>query len=238
MWNKSAGVGRWLWAVGAGLALTASLPGCLAHARGEVVYGEPVTVVERAPERVYTYPRYEYHGRPAYLVDGRWYYHDDRDRWVVFRDEPRELRDYRVRRAPAHARSHSRYDDGRGSHYQDRRAEAAERRRIDDRRQAERRADARREERREAEHRAAERRADERRAAEHRAAERRADERRANEHRANVRRIEERRDRERRAEGERRVADQKNRETRKKERARRGSRDDDDGPRERRYRND
>jgi hypothetical protein len=230
MWNKSAG--RWLWTMGAGLALVVSLPGCMAHARGEVVYGEPVTVVERAPARIETYPRYVYHGRPAYLVDDRWYYHDDRDRWVVFRDEPRELRDYRVRQAPV------RYNQ-RGSHYQDRRADAAERRRIEDRRQAERRADMRREERRDAERRAAERRANERRAAEHRAAERRAEDRRAAEHRANVRRIEERRERERRADSERRVADQKNRDARKRERARRDARDDDDNPRERgRYRND
>jgi hypothetical protein len=203
-----------LWTVGAGLALTASLPGCMAHARGEVVYGEPVTVVERAPARIETYPRYVYRGRPAYLVDDRWYYHDDRDRWVVFRDEPRELRDYRVHRAPA------RYNE-RGSRYQDRRADAAERRRIEDRRQAERRADMRR---------------DARRQAEQRAAERRADDRREAEHRANVRRIEERKDRERRAERERRVAEEKSRD-RKRERAKRNSRDDDT-PRERRYRND
>lgn len=238
MWNKSAGVGRWLCTLGASLALAASLPGCMAHARGEVVYGEPVTVVERAPARIESYPRYVYRGRPAYLVDGRWYYHDNRDRWVVFRDEPRELRDYRVRRAPDYDRRPSRYSGDRRSHYQDRRAaELSERRRIDDRRQVERRAEARREERREAERRA-ERRADRRdakRAAEHRAAERRADERRAAEHRSKVRRIEERRDRERRATGERRTADEKSRDVRKRERSRR---DADDSPRERRHRND
>src|SRR5688572_20865125 len=136
MWNSSSSVKRLLWKLGMGVALAASLPGCMAHARGEVVYGEPVTVVETAPPRIERYPRYVYHGRPAYLVDGRWYYHDDRDRWVVFRDEPRELRDYRVSRVPAYARHDGRRYEDRRSHYQDRRAaELEDRRRIEDRRQ-------------------------------------------------------------------------------------------------------
>src|SRR5690349_18070238 len=88
--------------LGLGLALTAVLPGCFAHTRGEIVYGNDVAYVDDAPPRIASYPTTVYHGSPAYLVDDRWYYRHH-DRWVYFRDEPVELRDYRVHHAPAYA---------------------------------------------------------------------------------------------------------------------------------------
>jgi hypothetical protein len=180
MWNGSSTARKLLWTLGVGFSLSA-LPGCFAHTRGEVVYDYPVTYVEEPPPRVEYYPHTVYHGRPAYLVDGRWYYQNDR-RWVYFQDEPRELRDYRVRRGPAYANPPNRYSsrDGRNDRYGQHRA--AERR-AEDRQIAERRA---------AERRAAERRADEHRMAERRAAERRADEHRVEERRAQAKRDERR----------------------------------------------
>jgi hypothetical protein len=59
-----------------------------------VVYDYPVTYVETVPDLQY-YPRTYYRGDYAYLVNGRWYY-QTRGRWVVFREEPRELYRYRV----------------------------------------------------------------------------------------------------------------------------------------------
>jgi hypothetical protein len=188
IWTGSAGVKRLLCKLGVGLALTAVLPGCFAHTRGEIVYDHDVAYVEDVPPRIERYPSTHYHGRPAYLVDGRWYYRHQ-DRWVYFRDEPVELREYRVRRAPAaYTRGPQRYSDvaaERRGYAREREAERrhaereyaqhrAEQRRIEDRRAAERRADARRAEAR----REAELRDRQRRAAEHRADERRAAERR------------------------------------------------------------
>ena len=235
-WNKSAGVGRWLRALGVGAALAASLPGCLAHARGEVVYDYPVTYVDAAPARIETYPRTYYHGRPAYLVDNRWYYRSN-ERWVYFREEPRELRDYRTRYS-----SSPRYRDAprRGERYSDaiadrraeryreerRAAERAERRRVEEK--AQHRAEMRRAEQR----RDAERRAEARRREERREAAERADRRRAEERREAERRIEERRAEEKRAERKGRVADKQPRDNRRRDRDRDRDRD------ERRNRND
>ena len=192
IWTGAASAKRWLCKLGVGLALTAVLPGCFAHTRGEIVYDHPVAYVEDVPPRIERYPSTYYHGRPAYLVDGRWYYRHQQ-RWVYFRDEPVELREYRVHRAPAYARGPQRYSDvaAERRHYarereaDRRRAERdyaqhrAEQRRAEERRAAERRADARRERAREH----AERREREQRAAERRAAERRVEERRAEERR-------------------------------------------------------
>jgi hypothetical protein len=251
-WNKTSSAGRWLRNLGMSLAFAAALPGCMAHARGEVVYDYPVTYVERAPARIETYPRAVYHGRPAYLVDGRWYYQNNR-RWVVFDDEPGELREYRSRhyaRAPVrygtYSEPYSRRDDRRDARRaaerraDERRAEERrlqERRRADERRDAERRADRRRaDERRDAERRAEQRRADERRAEHARNERRRADEqqareRRAAEHRANARRVEDRRDDDRSKEKKARVAERRTQDQRKRDR----NRPDDS---DRRYRND
>lgn len=254
-WNKTSNAGRWLRNLGISLAFAAALPGCMAHARGEVVYDYPVTYVERAPARIETYPRAEYHGRPAYLVDGRWYYQNNR-RWVVFEDEPGELRDYRSRhyaRTPVRYGSYSQpvYRDDRRD---DRRAaerRAAERRAEDRRRDERRAAEARADRRRADERRAAEHRADQRRDAERRAEQRRNDERRADqarderrradeqrsrerqaaEHRANARRVEDRRDDDRRNEKKARVAERRTQDQRKRDRSR-----PDEG--DRRYRND
>jgi hypothetical protein len=212
MWNKMANIKRGLCTVGLGLAIAAGSSGCVAHARGEIVYDYPVAYVDTAPSRIEYYPRTVYHGRPAYLVDGRWYYHTDRS-WVYFREEPTELREYRTRRLPAYAAG----PPGRTYYAESRSANRAEIRRNEQRRAAEQRAEMRRNE--------------ERRAAEHRAEVRRNEERRAADHRAEVRRIEERQAAERRAEQDRRVAEQRRaHDSKKKERPRRDPRDrhDDD----------
>jgi hypothetical protein len=256
-WNKTSSAGRWLRNLGISLAFAAALPGCMAHARGEVVYDYPVTYVERAPARIETYPRAEYHGRPAYLVDGRWYYQNNR-RWVVFEDEPGELREYRSRHyartpvrygtysEPVRARRDDRRDDRRAAerraeqrraeqrrHEERRAAEARiERRRAEERRDAARRAD----QRRDAERRAEERRHEERRAEHARNERRRADEqqardRQAADRRANARRVEDRRDDDRSKEKKARVAERRTQDQRKRDR----NRPDDS---DRRYRND
>lgn len=59
-----------------------------------VVYDYPVTYVQAVPDLTY-YPRTFYRGSYAYLVNGRWYY-QTHGRWVVFKEEPRELYRYRV----------------------------------------------------------------------------------------------------------------------------------------------
>jgi hypothetical protein len=225
-WNGSAGVGRWLRALGVGAALAATLPGCMAHARGEVVYDYPVVTVEAAPARIETYPRTYYHGRPAYLVDGRWYYRSG-PRWVYFREEPVELRTYRVRhydspRYRSAPRSGERYSDvvakGRAERHRDeRRAE-----RYRDERRAAERAEQRRAEQRRAEHRRAEMRREER---EQRAADRRREEHRAAERRAAERRLEDRRAEQRRDERKGRVAEKERRPRDDRRRARDRDRD-------------
>jgi hypothetical protein len=63
---------------------------------GAVVYGYPTAYAEVEPVQVETYPRVMYRGSYAYLVDGSWYYRNS-GRWVVFRQEPPELRHYRTR---------------------------------------------------------------------------------------------------------------------------------------------
>jgi hypothetical protein len=81
----------------------ASVTGCAATvtatpARTAVLYDYPVVYVDAAPVRVYDRPSVVYHGRPAYLVDDRWYYRSNRG-WLYFRDEPLELRRARSRDA-------------------------------------------------------------------------------------------------------------------------------------------
>ncbi|EYF00920.1 hypothetical protein [Chondromyces apiculatus] len=63
---------------------------------GAVVYGYPTAYAEVEPVQIETYPRTMYRGSYAYLVDGSWYYRNS-GRWVVFRQEPPELRHYRTR---------------------------------------------------------------------------------------------------------------------------------------------
>jgi hypothetical protein len=38
------------------------------------------------------YPRYEHHGAPVYEISGR-YYRQYNNRWVVYRERPRDLRE-------------------------------------------------------------------------------------------------------------------------------------------------
>src|SRR5687768_13475204 len=85
------------WSGGLCLALVTGLSGCVAHTRGELVYGYEAEYVEAPPPRVEYYPSAVYREQPAYWVEGRWYYRD-RSRWVAFREEPPELRDYRSKR--------------------------------------------------------------------------------------------------------------------------------------------
>lgn len=92
--------------------------GCV-PASATVVYDYPADYVEVAevPPTIYYEPYVVYRGRPAYYVSGHWYYQYG-GRWVVFRDEPRELRAYRAEptrmhhrpyRAPARGRGHGHY---------------------------------------------------------------------------------------------------------------------------------
>lgn len=60
----------------------------------EPVYGQAVYAVEAPPRDVRVYPRYNYHGSAVYLVEDRWYHRGPRG-WVVFREEPQELRRHR-----------------------------------------------------------------------------------------------------------------------------------------------
>jgi hypothetical protein len=78
------------------------------------VYSDPVVYVDTAPVAVYRSPRTYYHGRPAYLVDGRWYYESDGG-WVYFQREPTQLRQYRVTHAQRtyHAPQPRRYSEPR-----------------------------------------------------------------------------------------------------------------------------
>jgi hypothetical protein len=109
------------------LLATASL-GCAGgtQLRGGIVFDHPVYYVDRPPPRLRRRPIAYYHGRPAYLVEGRWYYSSPRG-WVVFRREPRELR--RVREA----RSARRYDDRDRSQRRYRSDEPAQRRQRESR---------------------------------------------------------------------------------------------------------
>jgi hypothetical protein len=204
---------RSFWALGVGLALAAALPGCVAHAEGALVADYPAEYVETVPPRIEYYPSVVYRGSPAYLVEGRWYYRTH-DRWAVFRDEPVELRDYRVRQSPAYLGPSYRYR-------QDRRAEQ---RRFEQRREAERHAELQRESaRREQERRRAYFEAQ--RAREHQRAEQQ-------------RRFEQQRDAQHRAEEERRVAEQRGRATRRRDRSHGDQQDSRDQRDRRHYRPD
>lgn len=99
--RASAGSASMLWRallVAAAGALALGTAGCVARTAGTaaLVYDYPVVEVEAVPRRIEAYPRVLYRGNYAYLVDGRWYYHAP-SRWVVFREEPEELRDARTR---------------------------------------------------------------------------------------------------------------------------------------------
>ena len=53
---------------------------------------------ERAPavpENLERYPHWRFRDSQAYLIDGRWYFASDQG-WVIFREEPPELREYRM----------------------------------------------------------------------------------------------------------------------------------------------
>jgi len=227
IWTGSSGIVRLLWKLGVGLALATALPGCLAHASGEIVYDHPVAYVEDVPPRIEHYPRTSYHGQPAYLVDGSWYYRHQ-DRWVVFSEEPVELRDYRVRSAPVYASGSRRYSDVAA----DRRQHAEQRRQAEQRRYAEQRA--------------AERRAEARRATERHERERVAAERRERHERDRIAAERRERDRiaaERRAQRRERVAErlrpsERRRERNRQDRNHRDDRDDRDDHDDRRRERD
>jgi hypothetical protein len=215
LWSfgKSTTGRRSLWALGLGLALTAALPGCVAHAEGALVADYPAEYVETVPPRIEYYPSVVYRGSPAYLVEGRWYYRTH-NRWVVFRDEPGELHDYRVRHAPSYLGPSYRYR-------QDRRAEQH---RFEQRREAERRADQQRD---------AARREQERRRAYFEAQRAREHQRAEQQHR-----FEQQREQQHRAEEERRVAEQRGRAKRRNDRAHGDQHDSRDQRDRRHYRTD
>lgn len=84
-------------------AALAGVTGCTATvtarpARAAVLYDNSVVYVDDAPAGIYDRPAVYYHGRPAYLVRGRWYYPSESG-WVYFRDEPVELRRARTTRS-------------------------------------------------------------------------------------------------------------------------------------------
>lgn len=80
-------------ALAAGASL---LMGCLGTvgAEGFVVSGYPAVRAEIVPVEIAAHPRVYFRGTYAYLVDGQWYYPTNRG-WVVFEEEPPELRRYR-----------------------------------------------------------------------------------------------------------------------------------------------
>jgi hypothetical protein len=80
----------------AGTALFSGCGGTTTSAQVGVMYGYGVTYVDAVPAYVYGYTPVYYHSYPAYWVDGRWYYRSPSG-WLVFRQEPLELRHYRVR---------------------------------------------------------------------------------------------------------------------------------------------
>jgi hypothetical protein len=79
---------------GAGCAGTTTVATSTTFRSPAVLYDYPITYVQTVPDLTF-YPRTYYRGSYAYLVNGRWYY-QTRGRWVVFREEPRELYRYRV----------------------------------------------------------------------------------------------------------------------------------------------
>jgi hypothetical protein len=203
---------RSFWALGLGIALMAALPGCVAHAEGALVADYPADYVESVPPRIEYYPRTYYRGSPAYLVDGRWYYRTH-DRWIVFREEPTELREYRVRRSPAYLAPSNRY-------YGRSQERISAERRADERRAEERRIDERRAQaRHDAERRADEDRRRSRYEAERAAEQRRAEQRRDAQRAEQQRRFDQQRAAERRADDEHRVAERQGRPTRKRDRS-------------------
>jgi hypothetical protein len=80
------------------LALPLPSSGCTATAgvEADVTYDYPVVEVATVPVTIESYPRTYYRGSDAYLVDGRWYQRSPGGRWVVYREEPPELRRYRT----------------------------------------------------------------------------------------------------------------------------------------------
>jgi hypothetical protein len=73
---------------GCGAMLTATLP-------TPELYGYAVVDASAVPVSIDAYPHVYWNGAYAYLVDGRWYYPTDSG-WVVFREEPRDLYQYRI----------------------------------------------------------------------------------------------------------------------------------------------
>jgi hypothetical protein len=106
---RRAASGRRMLAIAACSTILASASlGCTGSTqlRAGLVFDYPVYYIDGPPPRIRRYPLAYYHGRPAYLVEGRWYYSTPRG-WAVFRREPRELRYYRENRSAL------RYDDDR-----------------------------------------------------------------------------------------------------------------------------
>ncbi|WP_437277694.1 hypothetical protein WME90_41710 [Sorangium sp. So ce375] len=81
-------------ALAAGASLLMGCMGTVGTEGGFVVSGVPAVRAEVVPVEIAAYPRVYFRGTFAYLVDGRWFYPTNRG-WVIFEQEPRELRNYR-----------------------------------------------------------------------------------------------------------------------------------------------
>jgi len=82
-----------------GLVGALALGGCTITSRTptvDFVAGYRADVVATVPATIERYPHTRYGDSEAYLVDGRWYYRAPEGRWLVFREEPRELQRYRT----------------------------------------------------------------------------------------------------------------------------------------------
>lgn len=80
-------------ALGIGIATLAGCVGTVGT-EGYIAAGHPVVRAEIVPAEITAYPRVYYRGTYAYLVGGVWYYPTNRG-WMIFEEEPVELRRYR-----------------------------------------------------------------------------------------------------------------------------------------------
>jgi hypothetical protein len=69
---------------------------CGVHRRPVVVYGYAAYYADAVPDDLDAYPHVYYEGRYAYLVGTRWFYAGPRG-WVIFREEPPPLVQFRAR---------------------------------------------------------------------------------------------------------------------------------------------
>ncbi len=83
------------------LLLVAALVTAAAACGPLSVEGYRVRSSQGRPVHLDDFPHVQFHGNDAYLVGSQWLLHDDSYGWVVFVDEPPELRVYRAQNDPA-----------------------------------------------------------------------------------------------------------------------------------------